>query len=282
MVISCERRPFVVLSHHRCGSNFLVSLLRAHPAITCLTEPLAQHLTIFVERDLQPWAAKPPRTAATALRYPFATEHLHELQTWLGNAGPAQVRGFKETRVAEKLAWFETHVSPVLPIVLLRDPRAVAASILAHPELIDYWIPKTQLAHTGIPGRQVDADDVVARSALIWAHRYSHLADDLTGRAVLVLHLESLVKDLELNVERINAYLSIPHDERQLAARNRTLDGGGTYSTLRRPAEVLRRWRSVLSARDERTTLRIAGPVMERLGYAVQEEASDAAGLMAS
>jgi hypothetical protein len=35
------RAPFLIMAHHRSGSNFLHDLLQAHPAIECINEPLS-------------------------------------------------------------------------------------------------------------------------------------------------------------------------------------------------------------------------------------------------
>ena len=49
------RAPFLVLAHHRSGSNFLNDLLQAHPCIECLNEPLSMHTRFFRDCDLARW-----------------------------------------------------------------------------------------------------------------------------------------------------------------------------------------------------------------------------------
>jgi len=47
------RAPFLLLAHHRSGSNLLNDLLQAHPCIECLNEPFSMHTPFFREHDLQ-------------------------------------------------------------------------------------------------------------------------------------------------------------------------------------------------------------------------------------
>jgi len=267
--------PFTVLSHHRSGSNFVVAALRAHPAVACLNEPLAQHLDIFVHRDLEVWPRDPPLTVAPLLSASYARAYLGELRRWLCAADTRgvtghQTRGFKETRLAEKISWFEYKISKVSPVLLARDPRSVTSSILLRPSLIDYWIPAHQLAHAGKFANNVDPNDLVARSAAIWAFRYSRLLDELDGSRYMVLRLESLVEELATSLTLLNNYLHLPCIESQAATVRGSWSGrsrGGPYSNIRDPGQIIHGWRSMLSDRDSHMTLAVAGDVMERLGY---------------
>ena len=49
------RAPFLLMAHHRSGSNFLNDLLQSHPRIECLNEPLSMHTRYFRARDLEIW-----------------------------------------------------------------------------------------------------------------------------------------------------------------------------------------------------------------------------------
>lgn len=40
-------KPFVIVNHHRSGSNFLCRLLKANKDVRCLNEPLSQHMGVF-------------------------------------------------------------------------------------------------------------------------------------------------------------------------------------------------------------------------------------------
>jgi hypothetical protein len=268
-----DRIPFAVLAHHRSGSNFLVEVLRANQAISCLTEPLAQHLPVFIQRDVEYWPSPIPAPIAEILADSFTRSYLAELRAWLISGG-TKIRGFKETRLAEKLDWFETSISPIRSIVLIRDPRAVTASILARPQLIDYWIDAAQLVH--LPGvvNGIDINSVVARSAAIWTHRYSGLLDRAHKNGALIVRLESLVMDPESSLAEINKYLGISHDSHQISAINRQDSTEGIYSTFRRPAEVLTKWHAAISPQEERLIVRIAGSIMERSGYSTRIHAS--------
>jgi len=262
--------PFCLLSHHRSGSNFLNELIRSHSLLSSLKEPFAQHLSLFAECDIERWEAQPPPERAAWLADPFVQAYLNDLRGWL-LAAPR--RGFKETRLAEKLVWLEALVSPVRLILLVRDPRAVTVSILRRPHLIDYWIPVSQLAHLPPSTFRDRAEhDPVYRSALIWAHRHRQLLlEELRTRPMLLVRLEDLLAGPDMTLTRLFSFLGdLQPEPAQITlmkdlwspARHYT----ASYSLRRRPQDVLHDCRG-LPVHDRRTVERVCGDVMTHLGY---------------
>jgi hypothetical protein len=234
-----------------------------------LNEPLAQHLQVFVDRDVEQWSSAPPQTASSELNSPFAREFLNDLKMWMGKAD-AEARGFKETRLIEKLDWLESAVLPVQPILLVRDPRSVVASIVTKPKLAEYWVPKEQLRHLpASPLRQQAESDVVTRNALVWNHRYAVLSKALEGRPHLVVRLESLMGNPAAVLRDISRFIGVEPNREQVAAvqASWTLPAEGTYSVRRDPAHVLDTWRRVLTEQQHEQVVEAAGPMMEKFGY---------------
>ncbi|MGL5823383.1 MAG: hypothetical protein ACRCYU_00740 [Nocardioides sp.] len=258
--------PFALLSHHRSGSNFVTELLWRHPALQVLIEPLAQHLDIFITHDLQAWPQHLTTDALEALRRPFERRYLTNLGTWLrAQAG----RGFKETRLAEKIEWFNTAVAPVRTIVLVRDPRAVTASILARPHMVDYWIPADHIKHLPNTFDHHRAHrDPIYRSAAIWTYRYTCLLSQAETAGAPTVVLEKLMHNPAREMSAIETYLDIDHfDYTDTLAELWTPTTAGTYSTRRDPATVATSWRAALTREDLAVIGTTCGPLMDHFGY---------------
>lgn len=267
--IAVETRdaPFVLVSHHRCGSNFVTDVLRCHPALDVAREPLAQHLPVFVHRDLEPWTSPADLVsdARIALSRPFERSFLRDFRRWLAHPG----RGFKETRLAEKLGWFCSEVVPVRTVVLVRDPRAVTASILRRAHLVDYWLPAHHVAY--LPPA-VDRDrarrDPVFRSAAVWNHRYSRLVARAHRSGSPVIALERVMAEPAPSLRTIERHLGIPaFDYTAVLAEMWSGQGAGTYSTRRDPGDVVDGWRHSLPRAESNTIRAVCGDLMEQLGY---------------
>ena len=81
--------PFLILGHHRSGSNFLADLLQANERIECLSEPLSMH-TDFRRFDLETWTGEEFASSclhASLRDAPGTVAFLRQLQDWL--YGPA-------------------------------------------------------------------------------------------------------------------------------------------------------------------------------------------------
>jgi hypothetical protein len=255
------RAPFLVLAHHRSGSNFLNDLLQSHPQIECLNEPLSMHTAFFRAHDLSVWRREdfdheclhPGLARESSLR-----AYLLSLRDYLRQSGDARVIGFKETVLFGKLEWLKAFLPPLKLILLERDPRAVVSSVL-RSALIGFWryeelVPPSYHAlwpHAKVwPARHADeevrAATIAAMSVAVrteLARRTAALFDGIT------LRLEDLLSDPEAAMDTLAGLLGVePHPaplsflhERQLASR------GGTFSSFRLREHVLERWRSHLS-----------------------------------
>src|SRR3954468_20497935 len=81
--------PFLVMAHHRSGSNFLNDVLQSCAGIECLNEPLSMHTRFFRDHDLAPWGADdhdPALLHASLGGDPTVREFLLELKAYLGQS----------------------------------------------------------------------------------------------------------------------------------------------------------------------------------------------------
>ncbi|MCM5678457.1 sulfotransferase [Schlegelella sp. S2-27] len=256
------RAPFLVLAHHRSGSNFLNDLLQSHPQIECLNEPLSMHTAFFRAHDLSVWRQEdfddqqlhPCLARESSLR-----AYLLSLRDYLLQSGDSRVIGFKETVLFGKLEWLKSFLPSLKLILLQRDPRAVVSSVL-RSALLGFWRyedlvppsyhalwPDAKLPPSHHAGEEVHAATIAAMSVAVrgeLARRTAALFDGMT------LSLEDLLGDPEAAMHSLAGLLGVePHpaqlsflQERQLVSR------GGTFSSFRLREHVLDRWRSHLSA----------------------------------
>lgn len=255
------RAPFLVLAHHRSGSNFLNDLLQSHPRIECLNEPLSMHTAFFRAHDLATWRPEDydeVRLHPSLAREGSLRDYLLSLRAYLLGSHAGRVIGFKETVLFGKLGWLKAFVPPLKLILLERDPRAVVSSVL-RSGLIDFWrytelVPPCYrslwpcrgtgpLPHVTEEVRQAAlvAMSIAARGEL--ARRTAALFDCIT------LSLEDLLRDPPLAMQRLVCHLGVEVDPAPftfLQERQRT-SRGGTFSSFRQREQVLEGWRSHLS-----------------------------------
>lgn len=142
-----RRSPFLVMAHHRSGSNFLNDVLQSCAGIECLNEPLSMHTRFFREHDLAPWGADDhdPALLHASLRDDETVRRfLLELKAYLGQSRRGRVIGFKDTCLFGKLGWLKAFLPDLRVIFLRRDPRAIVSSVLrsklatlwSYPELV--------------------------------------------------------------------------------------------------------------------------------------------------
>ncbi len=267
--------PFMLLSHHRSGSSFLNDLLRAHPRVESITEPLSQHLILFREADATPWRAEDFREERFHPLIQPGTEtdaYIRELRRWL-LASSGVIRGFKETAMFEKVPWLRALLGPVRTVVLTRDPRAVADSVVRRGLHESYWNYARRLeAYRHFRPRQherFDRTDPVALAAAVWDQSMSAGLRYAREYGWLVLRLEDVLQESGVWLPRLMEYLgTAAHDDQWLFLREAGSETrGGTHSHQRAPRDVMQRWRESLDCAQQRTIERIAGDTMAQLRY---------------
>lgn len=253
--------PYLLLAHHRSGSNFLTDLLQAHPLVECLNEPLSMHAPFFRVHDLQPWSATEFDAQRLHPSLPPCGElldYLHALRQYLTSANPQRVIGFKETGLFGKLDWLRAYLPGMKLVFLWRNPHAIVSSVI-RSGLVDFWryrelVPpafvrlfphQASLALTATESEPVNVAMLATMSVVV---RY-----ELTRRALgafdhLVLGLDAVARDPAQALNAIARLLGFePHPSpMQFALARGSTNRGGTFSSFRDPAEVAQRWQGHL------------------------------------
>lgn len=257
------RAPFLVLAHHRSGSNFFTDLLQAHPQLECINEPLSMHTGFFRECDLVQWRHEDFDTAwlhRSLVPHEALRRFLLSLRQLLQHSSAQRVIGFKETGLFGKLEWWNCFMPGMKLIWLRRDPHAVVSSVL-HSGLIPLWkyeeLVSPVFAQLCPHYRScVDPFDAPVRAAELTAMSIA-VRDVLAQRSVnlfdhLVVSLEELSRQPEPLLQALAGFLGV--DVRDEPARFlRARQGGsrgGTFSSFRARDDVESAWRERLSHRQ--------------------------------
>ena len=272
-VADSAQGPFMILSHHRSGSNFLTDLMQANEGVECISEPLSMH-TDFRRFDLQLWTGEefvPSHFHAHLHDAPGTAAFIRRLRDWLYDAPATMVRGMKETLLFDKLTWCRELLPTIKVVWLVRDPRAVVNSVL-RCGLWRFWQYPERVARFC---REYYGDltiDPVSPAELTlwsWKVRYALAREHLGHFDHLCVRLEDLVKAPRDELGRIadlvgfgvtpsqELYVSRPNEESR----------GGTFSTVRRGTEVVDGWMNELSDEDRLYVERLASEEMSSLGY---------------
>ncbi len=255
--------PFLLLAHHRSGSNLVNDLLQAHPGIECLNEPLSMHTRYFRDCDLVPWGAADfdgevlhPALAAD----PGLRDFLMDLRAFLLQSSDRRMMGFKETVLFGKLGWLSAFMPGLKVLFLQRDIRAVVSSVLRSGLMDELWqyeqrVPPAFAAlHPGyqrhamtneaVAGAELAAMSVVLRYEL--AHRELGLFEHRT------LQFEQLMRDPAASLAEVAAFLGVPEDAGPLQFLNgrQGETRGGLFSSFRARDEVQNGWRRHLTPRQ--------------------------------
>lgn len=265
--------PFMILSHHRSGSNFLHDLIQTHPRFECISEPFSMHTDVFREIDLVPWCAGEfdehllhPHLRA----YPHLREFLHELKQFLLTPYPLHTRGIKETMLFEKLEWLKKFIPELRIVFLVRDPRAVAHSIMKlnmHalwnyeekiPNYLQHYYPEKVCPTTPLH-LCTWSWKIRYELATTYVHLFEHT----------IVRLEDLMLDPEKTLPRMMEFLGDEVDGCQWSffQDSHRQTRGEAFSTHRSTEDILYHWKKRLSHEDQQYIESHLREEMVRLGY---------------
>jgi hypothetical protein len=257
------RPPFLLMAHHRSGSNFLHDLLQSHPQIECINEPFSMHTRFFRQCDLVRWseADHDPVFLHVALtKHAGLRAYLSEMRQYLLQSTQGHVVGFKETALFGKLEWLKEFLPTLKIVFLTRDPRAVVSSVL-RSGLLDFWCYRDLVPrafHEIYPHYESrsDPDDAATREAEIAAMSVA-TRYELARRSVHLFEhrqvlLEDVMRDPASCLQSMTSFLGVePHPDQASFLRQRHLvSRGGAFSSFRAPDEVQTTWRRHLNTRQ--------------------------------
>ncbi len=255
------RAPFLLLAHHRSGSNFVHDLLQSHPCIECINEPLSMHTRFFRQCDLVRWsdADYDPVFLHLALaKQDELRTYLLDLRQYLLRSSEDRVMGFKETALFGKLEWVKEFLPMLKILFLTRDPRAVVSSVLrsglsefwryhdlvphAFHEIFPHYERRGDGSDPAIRDAEIAAMSVAARYEL--ARRTVHLFEHR------LVSLEEVMRDPVGCLESMTAFLGVEShpDPFSFLQRRQGVSRGGAFSSFRAPEDVENAWQRHLSA----------------------------------
>jgi hypothetical protein len=266
--------PFLVLAHHRSGSNFLNDLVQAHPRVDCINEPFSMHTPFFRDHDLAPWTGAdydgcrlhPSLAPHGALR-----TFLSDLRRHLLQSSRQRTLGFKETGLFGKLGWVQAYMPSLRLVFVKRDPRAIVSSVL-RSGLMDLWryrqlVPPAFMSlcpgyRSIATGAERDAElaamsvavrYVLAQRSLAMFRHYTFWLEDFMHRPRH--HLHELCDFLGIEVHA---------DQLDFLHQRQRITRGGLYSSFRARHDVQEAWREHLGARQ----IAVVDAVLEAAGQA--------------
>lgn len=280
---SGSREPYIMLSHHRSGSNFLNEVVGLHSKIEFLNEPLSMHTDFFRIQDLIPWktgqGSGPAGSAQSRVDHlqelPELSDFMKDLSSWMSAAPAGHVRGIKETVLFEKIAWFKSLVPNGKYIFLLRSPRAVVASIIRRQMHDRLWMYSTTVprflgkysSSIGIDYKEIPKTPLELAS-YSWKIRMRYILKERESLECTTVRLEDVVRDPRKEVLRILDFMNLSLEQPMIdfIEQSQRETRGGTYSSFRSADEVLNTWKKVLSDDDVKVIDRITGPEAKELG----------------
>jgi hypothetical protein len=255
-----QRAPFLIMAHHRSGSNFLNDLLQTNAEIECLNEPLSMHTRLFRDHDLVPWEAEDfdPQVLHPCLAdEPAMQAYLSELRQYLLQSRRGRILGFKDTCLFGKLGWLHAFLPGLKVVFLRRDARAIVSSVL-RSKLAPFWHyadlvpPAFAQVCPGYTSR-VAAHDAVLRAtetaAMSVALRYELAHRSLPALEHLTVDLEDLTCTPLTCLHRLTGFLGAGGDPEQAAflTMRQSETRGGLFSSFRAVEDVGQTWQRHLS-----------------------------------
>ncbi len=267
--------PFFILGTGRCGSTYLGKLFSVHEGVSLTDEYGVVNLASFFSRyastavtgtcelhlreshqlegllhqDCTDAVSKIVNRHAIQMIEEFYTEHFAERDfTHWGEKLPDP-----HAVISIREVWPQTK-----SIVLVRDPRDVAAS----------WRAYSQLSHVYSYAPHFADNYSVEHWALMWQHMYQSFPVYLPE--ALELRYEDLVAEPVVHIKAAFDFLGLELRDHHIAKmmENKTFKMHGTSKSIE---ESMQRWRRDLNKEEIAVVESICGEQMERFGYAFSE-----------
>lgn len=257
-------QPVFITGFPRSGTTLVEQTLSAHPCISAGDElPYINDITQIM-----------PRLLASPLSYPDALAEL-----WMGDQrdGLNELRDYYLNRAAksgifrENAAWFtdkmplnETH----LGLISLLFPHSPILHVIRHPLDVVLSVYSNHLTHGFFCAAQLES---IARHYVLIADLVEHYKQNLQMR-YLPLRYEDMVADQEQSVRKILDFIGVEFDARCLSfERNTRYARTASYAQVTEKLYDRSRYRYRPYLRHLQPVLEVLRPVIDRLGYSVEE-----------
>lgn len=265
---------FLLLSHHRSGSNFLCNLLCSNENVVCINEPLSMHTSFFYEKDLIPWTVEEYDDEflhASLKSYPKLIEYLRELKAYIvEESNGNRALGFKETLLFEKLPWFKKFIPEIKIIYLVRDPRAVVNSVMRN-DMYKIWNYDTTVRKY-LNKYNLELNVSTPFELAVWSwkirdglfHKYKNLFE------YRIVKLEDIVNNPEEKANELMSFLNMKLSDSQIEFLSKVYvddKKGKAFSVFTSKERVLNDWRGKVSNDEEAYIKRILHNEMAEYGY---------------
>lgn len=247
---------FILLGHQRSGSSYLLDVIRHHPSVDTINQPFSGHLDFFRE-DETFWSEESYEEEIlhkSLENLPETINYIKGLDRWLNFPFP-NIRGFKEIILFEKYWWLKKAMSLDKVIILVRDPRAVIASVLKrnmHTSWWDYNGKLTKYYNNSADDIELSSPHMICAS--VWKHRMNHVQKIIEMEDnFLVTRLEDVTINPELEIKRIMEFLEfdIHHDQIEFIKETSKETRNSTYSNFRKREDVLYAWKSEIKGKKQ-------------------------------
>jgi hypothetical protein len=241
---------FILLGQHRSGTSYVLDLIRHNEHVNTINEPFSMHLEFFRNNE-SAWheIAKEPALHDDIRNLTSTICYIRDLKNWLTTE--KGVNGFKETALFEKYDWLNSYFNFDSTLILIRDPRAVIASVLSRKMNLSWWDYRHRLSqYYGISNIK-DLSDIEI-CAMLWKKRNSYLKQIMSGINCLCIKLESVVNEPIETLNKVMHELSLSIDECQLKFIGETSKDtrNSAYSNFRRGSDVIKKWHDFFSSSE--------------------------------
>ncbi len=275
---------YLVLGFRRSCTTYISELIKSHPAVTCLIEPLTLNMDIFRTREFDHWADTeyvPDIFHPLLFKKPTAISFLQDFQDYLLTSRSEYLLGFKEVTLHNKLQWIKKLLPNLKVIYVTRNPLNTIASFKQigftkrwnySEKVLKFVNTSTQLPVGGLPNPSIpdNYDDVeiscmaykISVQSFLLTHPYRNSED------MMFIKIEDFLQDRMEVATDIMAFLekNIHPNQREFIQKTSFTTKGGAYSKYRSAHDVNTR-HLVLSKTEIEKVKRILVSEFTQLNY---------------